>query len=92
LVPYQVLGVGESDCSPWIERELVLVQMLPAAVVLELAMQLPVLAVFPVLVMLWMLVLAMQLLVLLVAMQLLGYRRQTLPSRYPVVCVSWQSF
>jgi hypothetical protein len=59
---------------------------------LALAMQLPVLVVFPVLVMLWMLVLAMQLLVLLVAMQLLGYRRQTLPSRYPVVCVSWYSF
>ena len=46
---------------------------------------------FPLLVMLWALVVAIQVLVVL-AMQLLGYRRQTLPSRYQVVCVSWYSF
>jgi hypothetical protein len=74
------------------ERGLVLVQMLPAAVVLALAMQLRVLVVFPLLVMLWVLVRAMQLLVVLVVMQLLGYRRQTLRERCPRVCVFWYSF
>jgi hypothetical protein len=59
LVPYQVLGAYESNCSPLIERELLLLLMLLASVVLALAMQLPVLAVFPLLVMLWVLVLAM---------------------------------
>lgn len=69
------------------ERGLVLVQMLPTAVVLALAMQIPVLAMFPLLVMLWVLVLAIQLLVVLVVMQLPEYRRQTLPSRCQVVSV-----
>jgi hypothetical protein len=41
-----VLGVGESDYSLWMERGLVLVLMLLAAVVLRWAMQLQVLAVF----------------------------------------------
>jgi hypothetical protein len=74
-----------------IECEPVLVPMLPAAVVLQLAIQFPVLWVlvllmlaiqFPVLAMLWALVLTIQRLVL-VAMQLPFplYRRQTLPSR-----------
>ncbi|MBD0342752.1 MAG: hypothetical protein ICV61_18315, partial [Microcoleus sp. Co-bin12] len=45
-----VLGVGESDYSLWMERGLVLVLMLLAAVVLRLAMQLQVLVVLVVLV------------------------------------------
>lgn len=65
--------------------------ILAAGAVLALAVQVPVLVVFPLLVMLWMLVRVMQLLVVLV-MQLLGYRKQTLPSRCPAVCVFWCSF
>jgi len=74
------------------ERGLVLQLMRTTAVVLERAVQLPMLAMFPLLVMLRVLVLAMQLVVLVVVRQLLGYRRPTLPSRYPMVCLSWQSF
>jgi hypothetical protein len=66
------------------ERGLVLVLMLLAEVVLRLAMQLQVLAVlvvFPLFGMVLVLVLAIQRMVLSVVMQLLLYRRQTLPSR-----------
>jgi len=90
----RVLGVGESDCSPWMERGLVLLVMLLTLVLLARTMQILVLAVFPLWVMLWVLVRAMQRLVLLVVMQLPFplYRRQTLPSGCPAVCVSWYSF
>jgi len=76
-----VLGVGESDYSPWMEGGLVLLLMLSAQVVLALAMPFPVLAVFPLLVMLWVLVLAIQRMVVLGLVKLPLYRRQTLPSR-----------
>lgn len=66
-----------------------LVQILPAAVVLQLAMQFPVLVVwvvFPLLVMLWVLLLAIQLLVVLahlflcvLAYYVEGHRCQRLP-------------
>jgi hypothetical protein len=68
------------------------VQRLLAAVVFPLAMQLPALAVlvvFLLLVMLWVWVLAIQVVLLLVLVEILLYRRQTLPSRCQVVCVSW---
>ena len=87
-----MLGAVESDCSPWMEGGLFLRLRRTAAVVLGRAVQLPMLAMFPLLVMLRVLVLAMQLVVLVVVIQLLGYRRQTLPSRYRMVCVSWHSF
>ena len=68
-----------------IEGELVVVQLLPAAVVLRLAMQLPVVVLramqFPVLAMLWALVLTIQRMVVLVGMQVPLYRKQILPSR-----------
>jgi uncharacterized membrane protein len=63
------------------EGGLVLLLMLSAQVVLALAMPLPVLAVFPLLVMLWVLVLAIQRMVVLGLVKLPLYRRQTLPSR-----------
>jgi hypothetical protein len=66
--------------------------MRTAAVLLALAIKRTVLVRFPLLVMLWVLVLTIQLLVLWVVMQLPWYRRQTLPSRYRAVFVSWQSF
>jgi hypothetical protein len=63
------------------EGGLVLLLMLSAQVVLALAMPFPVLAVFPLLVMLWVLVLAIQRMVVLGLVKLPLYRRQTLPSR-----------
>jgi hypothetical protein len=63
------------------ERGLVLQLMRTAAVLLALAIKRTVLVRFPLLVMLWVLVLAIQLLVLLVVMQLPWYRKQILRSR-----------